>query len=55
MATTIQHKPVSLQQNQQTEDDDVALATYLSGSLRFDHHHQVIFFSFFFPSTPFYY
>ncbi|KAI9248383.1 hypothetical protein EDC94DRAFT_625126 [Helicostylum pulchrum] len=40
MATTIQHKPVLLQQNQQTEDDDVALATYLSGSLRFDHHHQ---------------
>lgn len=40
MATTIQHNPVLLQQ-QPTDDEDVALATYLSSSLRFDHHHQV--------------
>ncbi|KAI7896916.1 uncharacterized protein EV154DRAFT_491219 [Mucor mucedo] len=39
MATTIQHNPVLLQQ-QPTDDEDVALATYLSSSLRFDQHHQ---------------
>ncbi|KAG1123216.1 hypothetical protein G6F42_010752 [Rhizopus arrhizus] len=48
MATTVQHNPVLLQQQQQqqqaqkqqqnhsVEDEDVALANYISTSLRFD-------------------
>lgn len=34
MATTIQHNPVLLQQS--AEDEDVALATFLTNSLRFN-------------------
>lgn len=37
MATTIHHNPVLLQQQQQNqEDEDIALANYLSTSLRLD-------------------
>lgn len=36
MATTIHHNPVLLQQQQNQEDEDIALANYLSTSLRLD-------------------